>query len=103
MTAQQGPILRRADEHFDEIVVQTVVDLPLQMPGKLRMLEIARMDWQHVGMHGHGGVLEINQNLDGAVGLASRKRQQRMIVEAQVIQNLGKIWRVGHGNIVVEL
>ena len=47
-------ILRRAYEHFDEIVVETVVDLPLQMPGKLRVIEIAGMNWKHILMHRDG-------------------------------------------------
>ena len=47
-------ILRRTYEHFDEIVVQAVVDLPLQMPGKLRVIEIAGMDWKHILMHRDG-------------------------------------------------
>ena len=47
-------ILRRADEHLDEIVVEAVVDLALQMPGKLRVIEIARVDGKDILMHGHG-------------------------------------------------
>ena len=47
-------ILRRGDEHLDEIVVEAVVDLALQMPGKLWVIEIARVDGKDILMHGHG-------------------------------------------------
>jgi len=47
-------ILRSANKHFNKIIVQAVVELALQVPGKLGMIEIARMDWQHVSVHRDG-------------------------------------------------
>ena len=69
--AGHDAILRRAYEHFDEVVVEAVVDLALEMPGELRMIEIAGMDWKHILVHRHGGVFQIDQNLDQAVRFAS--------------------------------
>lgn len=66
-TAGHDAILRGADKHFDEIVVEAVIDLPLKMPGELRVIEIARMDWKDVLMYGHGRVLQIDQNLNDAI------------------------------------
>ncbi len=94
-------ILRRAYEHFDEIVVQAIVDLPLQMPGKLRMIEIARMNWKDILMHRNGRVLQIDQNLDDAVRFARGKCQQRMNVKAEVSTDLRQIRRVRHLNILL--
>ncbi len=74
-------ILRRANKHFNEIVVQAVVQLMLQMPAELRMIEVACVNRQHVGVYRHGRVLQIDQNLDRTVILTCRKSKQRMIVE----------------------
>jgi len=96
-------ILRRANEHFDEIVVEAVVDLALKMPGKLRVIEIARMDCKGIRMHRHGRILQIDQNLDETVCFARGKCEKWMLVESEVVENLRKLRGVGHGNIVVEL
>jgi len=94
-------ILRCADEHFDEIVVQGVVKLALQMPGKLRVVEIAGMDRKHVGMRGRDCVFQVDENFDNAIVLAPGESEEGMIVEAQVIEDLGELERVGHGIILL--
>jgi len=43
-------MLRGADEHLDQIIVQAVEDLPLESPLKLRVLQIARMQFEVVRM-----------------------------------------------------
>ena len=82
-----GSILRGADKHFDEIVVQAVVELVLQMPGELRMIEVAGMNRKHVGVNWDGRVFQIDQHFDHAVVFSRGKSEQRMIVEPQVIEN----------------
>jgi hypothetical protein len=67
--------LRRAGEHFDEVVVERVVKLALQLPGELGTVHVAGMDLKHIGMHRSRWVLEIDENLDDTVCLASRKGQ----------------------------
>ena len=59
-------ILRRVREHFYKVVVQSVVELALQMPGKLGMVEIAGVNGEHVGVNGDGGILQVDQNFYGA-------------------------------------
>src|ERR1035437_8748663 len=85
--AGNGAILRGADKHFDEIVVQAVVQLVLKMPGKLGMIEVARVNRKHVGVNRDGRVFQIDQNFDSAVVLACGKGKQRMIVKLQVIED----------------
>ena len=63
------------------------------------MLEIAGMNWKHVGVHRDGRVLQVDQHLDYAVVLARGKSQQRMLVEPQVIDDF--LQGVGHGSIVL--
>jgi hypothetical protein len=101
--AGYGAILRRAYEHFNEVVVETVVDLALKIPGELRVVEVAWMDREHILMNWDGRVFQIDENLDGSAGFAGRKRQQWMNVEAEVVENFGKLRGIGHGNIVVEV
>ena len=94
-------ILRRADKHFDEIIVQAIVKLVLQMPRELGMIEVARMNRQNVGMDWHGQVLEIDQNFDNAVVFTSREGEQRMLVETQMLENPLKGVGSGHAFIVL--
>ena len=82
-----GAILRGAGKHFDEIVVQAVIELALKMPGELGMIEVAGMNRQNVGVNRDGGVLQIDQNFDHAAIFARGKGEQRMIVELEVFLN----------------
>ena len=59
------------------------------------------MDWEDVGVHGGGGVLQIDQDLDEAVRLAGVEGEQGVIVELQVIEDFGELGRGGHGDILV--
>ena len=93
-------VLGSADEHFDEIVVEGVVELALKLPGKLRAVKIAGMDREHVGVHGGDGIFQIDQDLDESVGFPGREVEQWMVVEAQVVENFGELRGVGHGDIV---
>ena len=59
-----------AGKHLDEVVVQSVVQLALQMPCELRMIEIAGMNREHVGVNRYGRVLQIDQDFYSTVVLA---------------------------------
>jgi len=86
-----------------KIVVQAVIELMLQVPGELRMVEIAGVNRKHVGMNRDGRVLEVDQNLDLSVIFAGGKREQGMLVEAKVIENFFERGGVWHGIIVLSL
>ena len=51
-SAALGAVLRRADKHFDEVVVQGVVELALEAPFKLLVVEVAGMKIEIIGVHG---------------------------------------------------
>jgi hypothetical protein len=51
------------------------------------MIEVARMNREHVGVNRDGRVLQIDQNLDHPVIVARGKGEQRVLVELQVIAN----------------
>ena len=53
-----GAILRGADEHFDEVVVQRIIELALEVPFELRMVEVAGMELKVIGMDRDGHVFE---------------------------------------------
>src|SRR4051812_2431369 len=44
-------VLRRADEHLDDVVLQAIEDVPLQHPLELRIVKIARMHLKVVSVH----------------------------------------------------
>jgi hypothetical protein len=101
LAAGDGAILRSAGKHFDEIVVQSVIELALEMPRELGMIKIAGMDLEYVGVDRDYRILQIDQNFDKAIVLASREGKQRVIVELQVIENLLQGVGVGHRFIVL--
>ena len=80
--------------------MQAIVKLALQVPGELRMIQIAGMDREYVGMHRNRRVLQVDQNFDDAIAIPCRESQQGMVVESQVIEDLGKI-RGGHASILL--
>src|ERR1035441_1214124 len=80
-TAGDSAILRGAGKHFDEVVVQSIVELALQVPGELGMIEIAGMNREHVGVNRNRRVFQIDENFDSAVVFTRGKGEQRMIVQ----------------------
>ena len=80
--------------------MQAVIELVLQVPGELGMIEVAGMNRKHVGVNRDGRVLQIDQDLDNAVIFARGKGEQRMIVELQVIENFLQGVGFWHGFIV---
>ena len=80
--AAVGAVLRSADEHFHEVVVQGVVELALEAPLELGVVEVTGMEIEMVGVHGDGFVLEFDDDLDAVSFGASGEIQERMLVEA---------------------
>ena len=62
------------------------------------MIEVAGVDWEHVGVNGDGGVLQVDEDFDRAVVFARGEGEQGVLVELQVIEDF--LQRVGHGIIV---
>src|SRR5580700_4804117 len=58
--AAVGSVLRRADEHFYEVVVQRVVELALEAPFELRMVEVAGMEFKIIRVHRDRGAFELD-------------------------------------------
>ena len=100
-----GAVLRGADEHFREVVVQGVVELALEAPLELRVVEVAGVEIEIVGVHGNGFVFELDDDLD-AVPLGARgKVQERMLVEAELSLDAveARVCTFGHARILAEV
>ena len=78
------PVLRRANEHFDQIIVQRVVKLALEGPLELRMIQIAGMKLKIICMHRYCGILELNDDFHSIAFSPRREVQQRMLIELQL-------------------
>ena len=78
-------MLRRADEHLDQVIVQAIEDLPLEGPLELRVIEIAGMQFEVVGVNGRLGKARTDDHLDGVAFGTSVEFNQRMLVEAQLL------------------
>jgi hypothetical protein len=77
-------VLRRADEHLHEIVVQCVIELALKAPFELRIVQVTRMKIEVVGMHGERWVSELDNHFYTVAFGARGKIQQRVLVEAEL-------------------
>jgi hypothetical protein len=62
--------------------VQAVVELSLERPLKLGMVEIPGVKLEVIGLHGNGWILEIYQDFDAFALSPSGKIEERMFVEA---------------------
>ena len=97
-----GAILRSADEHFDEVIVQGIVELALKAPFKLSIVEVAWVHIKIISVHRHGWIFELN-NYFHAISLGARRKiQQRMLVKTELIENAiqASIDSFGHKSIV---
>src|SRR6266702_6749139 len=79
-----GAVLRRADEHFHEVVVQRVEKLALKTPFELRVIEIARVQVEIVSVHRNALVFELNDDLDALALGAGGEIQQWVLIQAQL-------------------
>src|SRR5579859_254728 len=78
------PILRRPNEHLHEVVVERVVKLALEAPLELRIVEVARMQIEIVGMDRDAFILELNDDFDPVILGTGREVQQRVLVQAKL-------------------
>ena len=67
--------------------MQRVVKLALEAPLELRMIEVARMKIEIINMYGNGSVFELDDDLNTFTLGARGKVQQRMLVQAQLIED----------------
>jgi len=74
-------VLGRADEHFDHVIVQAVVELALERPLKLRMIEIPRMKFEVIGVHRNWRISKLYENFHRLAFGTGGEIQQRMFVE----------------------
>jgi hypothetical protein len=100
-----GTILGRADEHLDEVVVQRIVELALETPFKLGMIEVPWMEVEIIGMHGHGLIFELDDDLYSITLGARREVQEGMLVQAELRENAIKAGSGGfrHSGIVKQI
>jgi len=98
-----GAVLRRADEHLDKIIVQGIVELPLEAPLELRIVQVARVQVEIVRVNRDGRVLELNDDLNPFAFGPRREIQQRMLIQAQLRQDAfeARIGRAKHYTIVM--
>ena len=73
-------MLRRAHEHLHQIIVHAIVQVALEGPRKLRVLDIAGVNGGVIGVQAQRAVLELDHQLKDAVVFAGGEIQQGMIV-----------------------
>src|SRR5580698_378493 len=98
-------VLWSAREHFDQIVVQAIEKLALEGPFKLGMVEVARVHFEIIGMHGDVGILEFDDDLDRFSLAVCREVEQGMLVEAELGEHTVEtsVRRFGHTMILLAL
>ena len=96
-----GAVLRRANEHLYEVIVQGVEELALKAPFKLRVIEVSWVEIEIVRMHGHGFILELDDDLNAFPLGARREVQQRMLVQAKLGKNAVEARNVGSTHLAI--
>ena len=82
------PALRRVDEHLHQVIVHAVVEVALEGPGELRVLDVARREWARSRCAGPGErSLSCDDQFDAAVVLAGGEIEQGVIVAASLGQH----------------
>jgi hypothetical protein len=83
----QLSVLWRANEHLDEVVVQGVVELALEAPFELRIVEIARMKIEIIGMNGDAFVFELDDDFHAFSLRARGEIQKRVLIKLKLSEN----------------
>jgi hypothetical protein len=96
--AAVGTVLRCADEHFYEVVVQRVIELPLEAPFELRVVEVAGMKIEIVGVNGDRSVLELDDDFYTFAFGAGGKIQQGVFVETELSEDTVETREGGFGH-----
>ncbi len=78
-------VLRSADEHLDQVVMQAVEELALKGPLELRIVEVAWVQLEVINMDGRIGEAGANDDFDGLVLSAGIELDERMLVEAKLV------------------
>ena len=60
--------------------MQTIVEVSLEGPGELRVLDIARMNRGAVGIETEAPILQLDHQFDHAVVLPGRELKERMFI-----------------------
>ena len=97
-------ILRGADEHLHKIIMEGVVELALEAPFELRVIEIAGMEVEVIGVDGNRGIVELDDDFHAIAFGAGGEVQQRMLVELELGEHAVEAWvgGFGHSAIVLE-
>jgi len=83
--------------------VQTVVELPLKRPGKLRLLDFARQQEKLIGRQVNPWWLEANFNGDTVWGRGGLEVEKRVLVSGKLATNAFKEIARGSGRAVQEI
>lgn len=96
--------LWRAGEHLDQVVVKTIVELTLEGPLELRMIQIAGMKIEVVGVYGYGRTLEFDDELHPTAFGARGESKHRVLVLRQLRNDTIETGGCGfrHGSILSE-
>ena len=60
--------------------MQAIVELALECPLKLRMLEVPRMHLKQVGVNGNGAMLQLDRHLHAIAFWCRAELEQRVLV-----------------------
>ncbi len=93
-------VLRSADKHLDQVIVQAVKQLALKRPLELRVFEIARVQIVIVSMNFGFDESRAKYDFDALSFHPRTERDQRMLIELELIEYLRQVVR-GHPAILL--
>jgi len=84
-------VLRGADEHLDQVIVQAIEKLTLKGPLELGVFEIARVQVVVVGVNFGFDESRAENHLDAFSLHPRAERDQGMLVELELIEHMGEV------------
>jgi len=94
-------VLRGANEHFHQVVMQAIKELALESPLELGVVDVAGMQLEIVGMDGRIGEARADDDFDRIAFGAGIKLDERVLVETKLLLHARQAID-GHAAIVVD-
>ena len=64
--------------------MQAIIELPLEAPLELRMVQITRVQIEVIGVHRYTRIPELDDQFDAITFAASIEREQRVLIETEL-------------------
>ena len=92
--------LRGSSKHLDQVVMQAIIELALERPCELRMIQVAGVKFEVIAVHRKRRILEVDGHFNTVVLVRCAEFEERMFIETKLLKNALQARRgLGHGQL----